>query len=158
QLPEQAEWWKADAVVCTLGTTIKQAKTAEAFRAVDLHLVATVAKLAHQAGTPCFVLNSSTMAHPKARGLYLRTKGEAEHAVLTTGFKSVTLARPGLLDGNRTEFRLGEEIGLVATRLLNPLLPKSLRSVKVERLALAMLQSAVLAKPGENVLETDQFH
>ncbi|HEX4844359.1 MAG TPA: NAD-dependent dehydratase, partial [Limnobacter sp.] len=43
QLPEQAEWWKADAVVCTLGTTIKQAKTAEAFRAVDLHLVATVA-------------------------------------------------------------------------------------------------------------------
>ncbi|HEX4879637.1 MAG TPA: NAD(P)H-binding protein [Limnobacter sp.] len=158
QLPEQADWWKADAVVCTLGTTIKQAKSAEAFRAVDLHLVRAVATLAWQAGTPCFVLNSSTMASPKAKGLYLRTKGEAEQAVKALGFPSLTLARPGLLDGQRAEFRLAEEIGVRASRLFNPLLPKRLRSVPVNKLAEVMLGCAVLATPGENVLESENFH
>ncbi|WP_370261583.1 NAD(P)H-binding protein [Limnobacter sp.] len=156
-LPSQASWWRADAVVCTLGTTIGKAGSAEAFRAVDLHLVRQIAVLAHQAGTPCFVLNSSTMANPKARGLYLRTKGEAEQAVQAIGFDSLTIARPGLLDGQREEFRLGEEVGLLASRLFNPLLPKRLRSVKVDRLAKAMLACAVLATPGEKRLESEYF-
>ena len=34
-LPEDAPWWQADAVVCTLGTTIKTAGSREAFRRVD---------------------------------------------------------------------------------------------------------------------------
>lgn len=156
-IPEEAPWWQADAVICTLGTTIKVAKTAERFRFVDYTLVSQFAALAAQHTVPCFVLNSSMMADPKAKGLYLRTKGEAEHAVKNAGIRSVMIARPGLLDGDREEFRLGEEIGLIASRLVNPLLPKRLRSVKVENLARVMLNEALRAEPGVKVLESECF-
>ena len=156
-IPEEAPWWQADAVICTLGTTIKVAKTTERFRFVDYTLVAQFAALAAQHSVPCFVLNSSTMADPKAKGLYLRTKGEAEQAVKNAGIPSVVIARPGLLDGDREEFRLGEEIGLIASRLVNPLLPKRLRSVKVSNLARVMLSEALLAEPCVKVLESERF-
>ena len=156
-LPTDASWWRADALICTLGTTIKLAGTPEKFREVDLHLVNNVATLAARHGTHTFVLNSSSMANAKARGLYLRTKGEAEQAVLNAGFQRVVIARPGLLDGNREEFRLGEEIGVKASRLLNPLLPKRLRSVKVERLAAVMLAEALRNGPEITVLESEKF-
>lgn len=156
-IPEEAPWWQADALVCTLGTTIKVAKTAEQFRFVDYTLVSQFAALAAQHAVPCFVLNSAMMADPKAKGLYLRTKGEAEQAVRNAGIPSVVIARPGLLDGDREEFRLGEEIGLIASRLINPVLPKRLRSVKVAKLAQTMLNEALKAEPGVKVLESESF-
>lgn len=156
-LPAEAPWWRADALICTLGTTIKQAGSADRFRAIDLHLVQAVAQAAAQHGTHTFVLNSSTMANPQARGLYLRTKGEAEQSVMNAGFKRVVLARPGLLDGHREEFRLGEEIGIKLSRLANPLLPKRWRSVKVPKLAQAMLAQALGGTPGVTILESDAF-
>lgn len=158
QIPQQADWWTgAHALICTLGTTIKIAKTPEAFREVDLHLPARLATAAAANGVRCFVLNSSTMANAKASGLYLRTKGEAEAAVQAAGFKSVIIARPGLLDARREENRLGEEIGLMFSRLANPLLPKRWRSVKVANLARVMLKAALEAKAGVHVLESEQF-
>lgn len=156
-IPQEAPWWQADALICTLGTTIKVAKTAERFRFVDYTLVAQFAALAAQHTVPCFVLNSSMMANPKAKGLYLRTKGEAEQAVKNSGIPSVVIARPGLLDGDREEFRLGEEIGVIASRIAKPLLPKRLRSVKVKNLARVMLEEALLAEQGVKVLESECF-
>ena len=156
-VPEQAPWWQADAVICTLGTTIKVAKTAEKFRFVDYTLVTQFAALAAQHTVPCFVLNSAMMANAKAKSLYLRTKGEAEQAVKNAGIPSVVIARPGLLDGAREEFRFGEEIGLMASRLINPVLPKRLRSVKIEKLAKVMLKEALKAEEGVKVLESEVF-
>lgn len=156
-IPEDSDFWRADALICTLGTTIKVAKTTEQFRFVDYTLVAQCAALAAQHAVPCFVLNSAMMASPKARGLYLRTKGEAEQAVKHSGIPSVVIARPGLLNGDRTEFRLGEELGLIASRIFNPLLPKRLRSVKVEKLARLMLEEALMAEHGIKVLESEHF-
>ncbi|WP_334119732.1 NAD(P)H-binding protein [Limnobacter sp.] len=156
-IPEEAPWWQADALICTLGTTIKVAKTAEQFRFVDFTLVAQFAALAAQHAVPCFVLNSAMMASTKAKGLYLRTKGEAEQTVKNAGIPGVVIARPGLLDGDREEFRVGEEIGLMASRLLNPLLPKRIRSVKVEKLARVMLEEALKAEQGVKVLESESF-
>lgn len=156
-LPEDAFWWKADSVICTLGTTIKIAKSEEAFRHVDLHIPSRVASIVAQNGVQCFVLNSSMMANPKAGGLYLRTKGQAEQAVKNSGIPCVVLARPGLLDGGREERRLGEEIGILASRVFNPLLPKRLRSVKVQNLARVMLENAIRPQPGCTVLESECF-
>lgn len=146
-----------DALICCIGTTIKIAKTAEAFREVDLHIPTRLAQAGALAGLKCFVLNSSTMANPKARGLYLRTKGQVEQAVINSHIPSVVIARPGLLDGPRTELRFAEEIGIKMTRLINPLLPKRIRSVKVDKLAKLMLEQALLAPKGVTVLESEAF-
>jgi uncharacterized protein YbjT (DUF2867 family) len=146
-----------DALICCIGTTIKIAKTKEAFREVDLHIPTRLAQAGALAGLRCFVLNSSSMADVDARSFYLKTKGLAEQAVINSHIASVVIARPSLLDGNRSEFRLGEAIGVKIARVLNPLLPKHIRSVKVETLAKAMLEKALGAPIGVTILESETF-
>jgi uncharacterized protein YbjT (DUF2867 family) len=55
-LPESTDWWCADAVICTLGTTMRVAGSQNAFRNVDMDYPLKVAKLARQHGAPAFVL------------------------------------------------------------------------------------------------------
>lgn len=156
-LDETADWWQVDAVLCALGTTIKIAGSAEAFRQVDLAMPSNLANAAAKNNVKCFVLNSSMMANDKASGLYLKTKGEAENAVKNAGFASVVIARPGLLDAQRQERRIGEEFGLFFSRLANPLLPRRFRSVPVASLARVMLTKALEAPPGITILESEAF-
>lgn len=157
RLPKDAPWWKADAVICALGTTRKQAGSDEAFERVDFHMPANLALMAHTHQIPCFVLNSSMMANPDAKGLYLRTKGRAEQSVIKAGFDSVVIARPGLLDAQREESRPAEYMGILASRLFNPILPKKYRSVPAKNLAKRMLDEAIRSPAGVHYLESDQF-
>lgn len=156
-LPKDAPWWKADAVICALGTTRKKAGSDEAFEQVDFHMPANLALAASAHQIPCFVLNSSMMANPDAKGLYLRTKGRTEQSIIRAGFTSVVIARPGLIDADRTESRPGEYAGILASRLFNPLLPKRYRSVPAESLAKRMLDEAIRSPSGVHYLESEQF-
>jgi uncharacterized protein YbjT (DUF2867 family) len=70
RLPEDAPWWRADAVICTLGTTMRTAGSKEAFRRVDHGYPLAVARLAREHGTPTFVLNSAIGANPSSRFFY----------------------------------------------------------------------------------------
>ena len=81
RLPEDADWWRADAVVCALGTTIRTAGSRAAFRQVDFGYPLAVARLAHRHGTPAYALNSAKGADPDSRIFYSRTKGELEQAL-----------------------------------------------------------------------------
>ncbi len=158
QLPAQAPWWQADALVCALGTTLAQAGSREAFRRVDHDYVLTAALHARRAGTGTFVLNSSLGADPAAGSFYLRVKGEIEQDLRAVGFGSLTLVRPSLLDGGpRPDSRPGEAVGLVFARLLRPLLPRRVRAVSTERVARAMLQAALAAPAGVRVIESEQL-
>ncbi|MGW5959067.1 GNAT family N-acetyltransferase [Methylorubrum thiocyanatum] len=59
-LPDTADWWAADAVICALGTTQRAAGasgSAAAFRQVDHGYAMAVARLARTHGTPAFILN-----------------------------------------------------------------------------------------------------
>src|SRR5215212_6844199 len=64
RLPEDADWWRVDAVICALGTTMRVAGSKEQFRRVAHDYPLTVARLARQYGTPTFVLNSAVGANP----------------------------------------------------------------------------------------------
>jgi uncharacterized protein YbjT (DUF2867 family) len=98
-----------DILVCALGTTLRKAGSPEAFRAVDLGIPsALIQRLARLPERPTFVLVSAAGAgHP--RGLYLKTKAEAERVLVDSGLPYVIL-RPSLLLGEREEFRLGERV------------------------------------------------
>ena len=141
-----------DIVFCALGTTIAKAGSRNAFRAVDLELVADVAAAAKHAGTRQFILISSTMANAKASGFYLRTKGEAEAAVEAQHFDRLDIIRPGLLRGDREEFRAGERLAILLSPLVDRLMQGSLRkyrSVAVDTVAdtaLALLDATVSGK------------
>lgn len=156
RLPAEADWWRADAALCALGTTMKLAGSQSAFRRVDHDYVVESAGLARQAGTPVFALNSSLGADSGSGNFYLRVKGETERDVGALGFESVTIVRPSLLDaGTRPDFRLGETVGLAAAKLMRPLIPRRYRPVTTGAVARVMLDAALRAEPGVRAIESD---
>lgn len=130
-----------DIGISCLGTTIKKAGSQEAFRGVDFALLRDFASAAKQAGVRQFLSVSSTMADSSAKSFYLKTKGDAEDALRSTGFDRLDIIRPGLLKGPRQEFRLGEQIGIWLSPLMDHLLRgkmRKFRSIQAANVAGAM--------------------
>ncbi|MFA7505898.1 MAG: NAD(P)H-binding protein [Burkholderiaceae bacterium] len=152
RLPEQAEWWRADAVICTLGTTMRTAGSRDAFRRVDHDYPLAVARLAHAHDTPTYVLNSAMGADAGSRFFYNRVKGELEQALTAEGFASLSFVRPGLIGGEREEFRRGERLAALALARAGPLLPKRWRINPAPRIAQALLEAAIEPQPGIHVV------
>lgn len=154
-LPPDAPWWAVDAVVCALGTTIRAAGSQDAFRRVDHDYPLAVARLAQRHGARTFVLNSAMGADAGSRIFYNRVKGEVERDLAAVGFVSLTYVRPGLIGGEREEFRLGERAATVALRALHPLLPRRWRINPADRIAQCLVDAAVQARPGVHVVASD---
>jgi len=156
-LPKDAPWWQADAVICTLGTTMRSAGSQDAFRRVDHDYPLAVARLARRHGTPCHVLNSALGADADARFFYNRVKGELERDLAALGFASLTHVRPGLIGGQRQERRLGERVSGVVLALLGPVLPRRWRINPAPRIAHALIEAALQARPGVHIVSAEQL-
>ncbi len=96
-------------------------------------------------------------ASAQTSNFYLRTKGEVEAALAACGYPSLTFARPGLLGGDRAEFRPGERVGLITLRLFGPLLPRRYRISSAARVAHALLDAAIAARRGVHLIEAESF-
>jgi uncharacterized protein YbjT (DUF2867 family) len=156
-LPDSPDLWAVDAVICTLGTTIRVAGSKEAFRRVDYDYPLAVAKLAKQHGTPTYVLNSAVGANASSRFFYNQVKGDLENTLASIGFASLTFVRPGLIGGQRQEFRLGEHVMTLVLRVLGPLLPRRMRINPAQNIARALLDAAIAAEPGQHRIGADQL-
>ena len=151
-LPQDAEWWQVDAVICALGTTMRAAGSRAAFERVDHDYPLAVATLAHEAGASTFVLNSAIGADPDSRFFYNRVKGNLERDLRSVGFDSLTFVRPGLIGGQREEFRIGERSAECLLKLLHPLLPARFRINPAPNIAHAMLKAALSRPIGNQVI------
>lgn len=126
-----------DWVVCTLGTTIRQAGSQAAFREVDHGYPLALARLAQAAGAQAFGVVSAVGADARSRVFYNRVKGELEDALRALGLPHVTVVRPSLLAGDRAAFRLGERLGLS----LGFLMPPAYRPVQAWQVAAGLIHS-----------------
>lgn len=136
-----------------LGTTIKVAKTREAFRAVDHDLVMDFARTVQQAGAGFFSTVSSLGASESSPAFYSRVKGEVERELKQMNFDHLAIWQPSLLVGDRKEERFGEDLGQVAFKLLNLLLLGPLekyQSIQAEWVAKAMLAESQLTQLTES--------
>ncbi len=155
-LPTDAPWWQVDAVICTVGTTIRAAGSQPAFATVDRDLPIKVARLARNAGATRYALNSSLGANLNGN-FYLRTKAEAEAGIRSIAYPNYTIVRPSLIDTARNEPRAGELIGLIVARVFRPLIPKRYRAVKPEYIAHALLEGVLLNQNGERIIESERL-
>jgi uncharacterized protein YbjT (DUF2867 family) len=146
-------WAAADHVFCALGTTMRQAGSAAAFRQVDFEYPVALARAARIRGARHFLLVSALGAAPASRVFYNRVKGEVEAAIAALGFRSVTIARPSLLLGQRTEPRLAEQLG----KVLGVLAPPRWRPVPAARVARALVDAAKRDVPGIHILENREL-
>jgi uncharacterized protein YbjT (DUF2867 family) len=157
-LEAQGDLPHVDDVFCCLGTTIKQAGSQAAFRRVDHDFVLSLANAGLRLGATQFLLVSAIGADPESRMFYNRVKGDVEAALRRLPYRALQIFRPGLLLGDRAEFRFGERIAMLAVPLVHPLLIGRLRryhSIHARDVARAMVRIAREAPRGPNVWEYD---
>jgi uncharacterized protein YbjT (DUF2867 family) len=143
---------KVDDCFIALGTTIKAAGGKDAFRAIDLKAVEAVALAARASGATRLGVVSAMGANSQSSVFYNRVKGEMEVSLARMGFKSLVIARPSLIDGDRAALgqleRASEGIGLLLARGLRPLLPTNYRSIKASDISHALICAVKTGTPG----------
>jgi uncharacterized protein YbjT (DUF2867 family) len=153
RLASRGDLFAVDQIFCALGTTIKQAGSQAAFRRVDLEYPLAVAKLGVEHGAQDFLLVSALGASARSRIFYSRVKGELEDALRTLPYRSVTIVRPSMLVGERSETRLGEQI---ATRI-GWLAPGKYKPVLASDVAAALVNAARVHAPGRQIIESNEI-
>ncbi len=154
-----ASWWKADAYVCCLGTTLRDAGSKESFRQVDLNWVCQLGDLAKELNIQSFSVISSLSASSRSSNFYLRTKGEMEDYLESLHLNSLTIIQPSLLRGGlRRSFRLGETLLLTFFTPLIPLIPKKWRPISVHQVSRALLGACLKYSPGTHRVLSRDLH
>ena len=150
---EKPEEWinfvGGDVLFSTLGTTLAQAKTKVEQYKVDFSYQFTVAEIASQNGVSKYVLVSSAGADSKSAVFYSQMKGKLDDAVMSLPFESVSILRPGQLDGNRSEKRRTERIALSLVYGLNKLgILRKYRPIQAIDVAKAMIHASQKSQSG----------
>lgn len=147
-----------DDFFCTIGTTIKNAGSQEAFKKVDFEYPKQFANLALKSNIKQFLIISSLGADANSSNFYLKTKGEIQDFLKNCTFENVSVLQPSLLLGDRKEFRLGEKIGAFFMKLFSFLLIGNLKKYKPiqsEVVAKAMFSIAQKNYKGYHIIESN---
>ncbi len=142
-----------DTAFCCLGSTLKEAGSQEAFRAIDHDLVLAFAERARELGARHLLVISSLGANPQSNLFYCRTKGEMEEALQAQDWPQLTIARPSQLLGPRMEIRPLERM----TAPLSQLLPGKYRGIAACTLARALWRLALEDNDGVRIVESDEL-
>lgn len=154
RLEERPDLLGVDQVMCALGTTSRAVGgSEEEFRAVDYGIPLTAARLAAKQGARHYLLVSSIGADAHSRFFYTRVKGELEDALRTLPFRSLTIVRPSLLLGSRSEFRFTEQLA----KPLAMLIPGRYRPVEAREVAETLVRAAKADTPGMRIIESDDI-
>lgn len=150
----------ADDVFCCLGTTIKVAKTKDNFKKVDLEYPLRIANITKKNGATKFLVVSAMGANKNSSIFYNQVKGELEEQLKTIGFKGLYIFRPSLLLGLRTEFRLGEKLAVMSSKIWTPILSifaKQYKPIDAMVVAHAMYQKAIESNYEHQIYTSDKI-
>lgn len=145
----------ADEVYLALGTTMRQAGSRAAFRAVDLDANLAVARTAFQAGARRLGLVSAAGANRHSPFFYNRVKAQLEDALAALDWTALVIARPSLLLGDRASLaqapRAAERAAARLGQHVGHLVPGAWRPIDADRVAQALL-ALVPSAQGRRVL------
>ncbi len=151
------------AVFCSLGTTIKKARTKKAFHRVDHDYVLMTGKVADAVGASVYVGVSAIATDADSTVYYSRVKAEAERDVSALPFSkksAIHFVRPSLLLGDRKEFRFGERLAILTTPLFNWMMSgplKRYKAIQASQVAASMIRFAHDLRPGVHVHENEDL-
>lgn len=156
-LNEYDDLFDVDAIVCALGTTIRQAGSRTRFRTVDLEYPLQFGRLGRRRGCTHFLIVSALGANPQSRVFYNRVKGELEDSLRSLGYPCLTIVRPSLLLGPRAEHRLGEEVAKRVSKWLGPLVPRPFKPVEAHAVAVGLVRAAKEPCSGVRIIESSEL-
>ncbi|MEQ8474555.1 MAG: NAD-dependent epimerase/dehydratase family protein [Marinoscillum sp.] len=151
----------AEDYFCCLGTTIRQAGSKKDFRKVDLEYPLALAKIAVESSNfKHFLMVTAAGANADSPLFYNQVKGEVEERLKELKFSGLKIFRPSLLLGNRREFRFGEEVAKLISKLFSFFmvgLKRKLWSIKAADVAKAMRLVAKEQRPGLRVYNSNDM-
>lgn len=121
---------RIDVGLCALGSTIKKAGSREEFKKVDKDFVLNTARFAKKFGARAFSVVSALGANGRSPVFYNQVKGEMENGLRELNFDQLTIIRPSLILGERTEVRRAEKFFIKLSPLLNATLVGPLRKYR----------------------------
>jgi nucleoside-diphosphate-sugar epimerase len=145
--------------LCALGTTMKTAGSKEAFFRVDHDFIMNAARASLSAGVTSFGVISAMGADPQSSFFYLKVKGQTEKDLRSLGFKNLTILRPGLLLGKRTESRPLESLSIKLAPYLSALFKgplKKHRPIEAKIVASSLLKETLNGQ-GINIIENQDI-
>lgn len=145
----------ADCVICCLGTTIKTAGSKDAFRFVDYELTLAAGTYAKKQNAK-FSVVSAMGANSNSHIFYNKVKGELEDALEKLELKYLSIFRPSLLIGERSESRLAEGIAIKLYHFSKSFLSEKLKrklGTGVSLLATKILNDLKENKSGKQIYE-----
>jgi len=158
---DQPESWKhlvqGDVLFSILGTTLKTVRTRKSKYRVGYTNQYEFARAAAENGVSTYILVSSVGANSKSLFFYSRMKGKLEEEVARLNFRKLFILRPSILDGPRSERRLGEKFRLFNSRLLYSLNLKKFRPTPVNVLTSKMIRLSVGHTEGFRLVEGDEI-
>lgn len=144
---------QVDIAFCCIGSTIKEAGSQQAFRAIDLGMVEAFGKRARELGARHLLVISAIDADPDSSVFYSRVKGEMEKALQAQDWPQLTIARPSLLVGNRTQTRWAEQLAAPIAKLI----PGKYGAIEACNLARALWRLALEEQEGVRIVESDEL-
>lgn len=148
-----------DHLFCCIGSTIKEAGSQEKFFKIDHDFVEKIAKIGASNKVRSFVVISSIGANHMSRNFYLRTKGQMEESIKTFNFNNLSIIRPSMLLGIRSNKRSMEEVAKVFMKVFGKFMLGKLskyRPIHSSTVAKAMI---ILANrsTGVYIIESDEL-
>lgn len=134
-----------DEVYCCIGTTTKKTPDKTIYKAIDYGIPVATAKLSKENSIKTFVVVSALGANAKSSIFYNKTKGEMERDVLAQNIVNTYILQPSIIGGNRKEKRIGEKLGLLIFKGLQPFFfgkLKKYRITEAEHIAQTMINLA----------------
>lgn len=146
-----------DDLYIAVGTTIKKAGSVSKMEETDRDLPVRIASVASANRVSRMAVVSSIGANESSPNYYLRIKGEMEKRVMALNFRTLAIARPSLLLGEREESRRGEGFAKVLMKVFGGLLAgrfRKYRPIEASDVAKAMI-FFLLSRTGKEILESD---
>ncbi len=143
---------QGDVIFCCIGTTQKKVKgDKNLYRQIDYDIPVNAATIGISKGFKKFLIVSAIGANEMSSNFYLNLKGKTENALKQFHFDSLDIFQPFVLNGNRTETRIGEKIvqgilDIVSFLFLGPL--KKYHAIGADNVARAMVYASKQNKQG----------
>lgn len=150
----------ADIVICCLGSTLKDAGSREQFMKIDHDYPLQIAQIAHRHGGKHFIVISAIGADKKSLFFYSRVKGLLEADIKSIPYETISIFQPSLIDGERKEVRVMEQLTLGIARPLSGLLPRSLnkyKPIEASEIARAICHVAQASTPGIHYYQKNEI-
>lgn len=148
RLSSYTDLFAVDQIICAIGTTLRKTPDRDVYRSIDYGYPLTAAKLGKDAGTHHYLVVTALGADSRSRVFYNRLKGEVEDDLTALRFRSLTIARPSVLIGERSEARRSEKIAWK----LSAITPRKYKPVTAANVSRALVNAAREDRPGKRII------